>query len=612
MSCTLYVHNDPLGGSKNVSGTTCSGVVQYYTLTYGQSICMDDTKPLIDLNGLVISGSCLPVTPTPSPTPPDYCVFTGFTYYSEPFQCPNDGNTYYDVYGRWLLQVDSRTYSITNPHQPITFVMSNGTDVQNVTIEQNQTLTEFVYPKQNFVYTNTGCTVTNYPDYFIQSIIGGYTDCPSTPTPTQSGTQTPTPTMTQTPSETPTMTPTNTPTNSQTQTPSVTPTETPTNTPTETPTETPTNTPTETPTGTPTETPTNTPTETPTQTVSPTQTMTQTVTPSPTQNVCCTTMVFSGLTFPYNFYSGTYVRQYMSTGSLFAYIDDQSSFYPITCNTFNGVKYSVWTRTDNTHVMMWFEGGTQGYNIFPNSYSGITVCNSSGSGYTSTKVFLTNQWTTDTDSGCVDLAMPQQQTNSNFSISYVDCIPPTPTITPSNTRTPTVTPTPSVTPTMTQTPTNTQTMTQTPSNTPTETPTMTQTPSNTPTGTPTRTPTVTPTKTSTPSVTPTKTSTPTKTPTPSVTPTISVTPSVSSPSYRTYNVEEVTCTLGCTFIQYRTLRIEKTSIQPTLTTNFYYTFDTLPGRRFKVIGLGNSYTNVTVGFPTAVQSASGCGLVTCY
>ncbi len=68
MSCNTYIHNDTYGGSKNISGTTCDGTVGYYTLTYGQSICMDDSKPLLNLNGLELSGSCLAITPTPSPT----------------------------------------------------------------------------------------------------------------------------------------------------------------------------------------------------------------------------------------------------------------------------------------------------------------------------------------------------------------------------------------------------------------------------------------------------------------------------------------------------------------------------------------------------------------
>ena len=45
MSCNLYVHNDPTGGSKYISGTTCSGTEVYYTLTFGQSVCFNDDLP---------------------------------------------------------------------------------------------------------------------------------------------------------------------------------------------------------------------------------------------------------------------------------------------------------------------------------------------------------------------------------------------------------------------------------------------------------------------------------------------------------------------------------------------------------------------------------------
>jgi hypothetical protein len=98
MSCNLFVHTDPTGGSKYISGTTCDGTTAYYTLTFGQSICMDTTKPFLDLCGLVISGSCQTVTPTPTVTPADYCIVSGLTYTVQPFECPFNGTTYYDTY----------------------------------------------------------------------------------------------------------------------------------------------------------------------------------------------------------------------------------------------------------------------------------------------------------------------------------------------------------------------------------------------------------------------------------------------------------------------------------------------------------------------------------
>jgi hypothetical protein len=296
----------------------------------------------------------------------------------------------------------------------------------------------------------------------------------------------------------------------------------------------------------------------------------------------------------------------MSNGGLFAYRDDQTSQYPVFCSTQNGVKFSVW-KDSSDNIIMWNEGSGS-YQIFANA-SGMTVCNSLSSGFTGP--VLSSSYTID----CTDLAMPEVQNGVNYSLSYVNCIAPTPT----NTNTPTVTPTQTNTPTNTITPTQTMTPTTTTTLTATNTPSVTPTNTMTPTNTRTQTPSVTPTKTSTPSVTPTKTSTPTqtatKTSTPTQTPTISVTPSVSSPSYRTYDVEQVSCntlpTCGA-FIQYRTLRIEKTSILPTLTTGFYYTFDSLPGLKFRNLGLGNSYTNISVGFPSQVRSGSNCSAVTCY
>ena len=53
MSCNTYVHNDPIGGSKYISGTTCSGTEVYYTLTIGQSVCFNDDLPLISFLSLL-------------------------------------------------------------------------------------------------------------------------------------------------------------------------------------------------------------------------------------------------------------------------------------------------------------------------------------------------------------------------------------------------------------------------------------------------------------------------------------------------------------------------------------------------------------------------------
>ena len=248
MSCTTYVHNDPIGGSKYVSGTTCTGTVAYYTLTLGQSICMDNSKPLINLNGLVISGDCTGVTPTPTPTPIDFCYLSGFSYYNAVYQCPNDGQDYNEIYGVWYFSAYTGS-NFSNDHPQLSFTLTNGTDYATVSIEPNQYYTEFVYPKVDFQYTDTGCTQTTYPDWYIDT--PPTTQCRLTPTPTMTPTPTKTPTQTPTPTKTPTQTPTPTKTATQTPTPTVTPTV------TDTPTQTPTNT--QTPTITPTITPTVTP-----------------------------------------------------------------------------------------------------------------------------------------------------------------------------------------------------------------------------------------------------------------------------------------------------------------------------------------------------------------
>jgi hypothetical protein len=216
MSCNFYVHNDSSGGSKYISGTTCSGTEAFYYLTIGQSVCMDDSKPLINLNGLVISGSCLPVTPTPSTTPYVYCYVSANTESFGTFQCPNDGTLYQDTYGKLLLYATIDGIVVSS-HPQLDFVITNGVQNQTISIPDGQSFTEFVYPKINFFYTETSCETENLPDWYV-------TNAPVTRC--QFITPTPTPTPTTTVTATPTQTPTNTAT--QTSTPTQTPSQTPT------------------------------------------------------------------------------------------------------------------------------------------------------------------------------------------------------------------------------------------------------------------------------------------------------------------------------------------------------------------------------------------------
>jgi hypothetical protein len=235
MSCNFYVHNDSAGGSKYISGTTCSGTVAYYTLTLGQSVCMDDDKPLINLNGLVISGSCFPITPTPSTTPYGYCYVSGETQTFGVFQCPNNGILYNDIYGKLVLYATIEG-NIVSSHPDLSFVITNGTEFETIVIPDGQEFTEFVYPRVNFFYTETDCLLETLPDWEV--FTPPVTRCLFfTPTPTV--TPTVTPTMTQTPTNTASQTPTNTSTSTQTPTNTSTSTQTPTPTTTTTLTPTP-------------------------------------------------------------------------------------------------------------------------------------------------------------------------------------------------------------------------------------------------------------------------------------------------------------------------------------------------------------------------------------
>jgi hypothetical protein len=283
MSCNLFVHNDPTGGSKYISGTTCSGTQAYYDLHYGDSVCMNTDLPFENFCGLIISGSCLAVTPTPSPTSLSYCIVTGTSYSYSDFICPFDGQTYYDIYGNLKIYA-TISGSIVSEHPNLSAVISNGTNTLTLTIPNGQPYVEYSYIKTNFDYSGGTCTSTSYPSWYVVS--SPYPFCLfSTLTPTPTQTQTPTPTTSATAGLTPTMTPSNTATPTQTKTPTRTPKPTPTNTSTSTPTNTATQTATPTITPTTTATPTQTHTPTASPGLTPTATETQTPTPSITASV---------------------------------------------------------------------------------------------------------------------------------------------------------------------------------------------------------------------------------------------------------------------------------------------------------------------------------------
>lgn len=67
-NCYYFCHDNSFGGSAYVSGTTCDGVEQAYTLNLNDCICMDLDFPIITCESPIFSGSCAP-SPTPSTTP---------------------------------------------------------------------------------------------------------------------------------------------------------------------------------------------------------------------------------------------------------------------------------------------------------------------------------------------------------------------------------------------------------------------------------------------------------------------------------------------------------------------------------------------------------------
>jgi len=111
MSCNTYIHNDPFGGSKYLSGTTCNGTTGEYTLNYGDSICIDNSLPLITCNDLQIQGECQPITPSPTPTP----TATPPNYRIAGFQVTNNGCGNQNISGTsFSITYNGVNYPVTN------------------------------------------------------------------------------------------------------------------------------------------------------------------------------------------------------------------------------------------------------------------------------------------------------------------------------------------------------------------------------------------------------------------------------------------------------------------------------------------------------------------
>lgn len=480
MSCNLFVHADPTGGSKYISGTTCDGTVAYYYLNYGQSVCMNTDKPFSDLCGLIISGSCNSVTPTPTTTPLTYCIVSGLTYSNQPFECPYNGQTYYDVYGTLIIYANLNG-SISTTHPPLTAVITNGIETTNLTIPENQGYAEYNYLKSNFEYSGGTCQNVSYPDWYIVS--GNASFCffvTPTPTNTKTPTVTPTSTLTQTPTntatktQTPTITATNTSTPTNTATNTATVTNTPTNTATPTNTTTPTNTQTNTSTPTPTVTPTMDCSFSGTAvyiapTPTPTNTQTSTQTPTPTPNAVCPEELqfyYSGNTPEYSAFTGTYQRAYSYTGGTFTggYVnyDTPSLYYTfIPGADSSGKVAAIFTRFDGSFYYTLIAFGNNGSDILAFSmYKTNTDYVFNGQQPLPYQIGL--YYIIDSPIiGGVYYPKPgdNEPTNEALKLITYPIVCPTPT----PTSTPTLTKTPTQTATVTKTPTQTPTATLTPS-----------------------------------------------------------------------------------------------------------------------------------------------------
>jgi len=57
MACTYYFNDQP-GTTKYISGTTCDGEVTEQNLTFGHSVCIDNTLPLVACDNFYISDTC--------------------------------------------------------------------------------------------------------------------------------------------------------------------------------------------------------------------------------------------------------------------------------------------------------------------------------------------------------------------------------------------------------------------------------------------------------------------------------------------------------------------------------------------------------------------------
>ena len=540
MSCFNYTYNNQFGGSGYISGTTCAGIVGAYTLTIGQSICMDNDFPIITCDQFDITDYCNNPTPTPTNTP---TITTTPTNSPIP-NCLDQINVVYNVspikteWNGTYTRVTSYTGGTFNygwiDNDPEEYFHTGTSPDGNNYLVYVRNVGATAYTLTNYYFQPT--SLTRYYSIFktIGSIVNnqvttnfgglvGYTGITQgiayvLPQGTQNplGVNTiftyPVPCPTTTATATPTTTPTNTRTPTTTPTNTGTPTTTPTNTGT------PTTTPTNTNTPSVTQTNTSTPTTTPTNTATPSATPLPSLRMVPTFQTCNTeqpsldwTITYSGITYPVEVSNGNNTNilgacipvAYPQIGTTYSF---QANVSPGCGQCFESLYYN-YDRIDYTVVS--FMGDLFGIGLAWSAnttfYSGGTQVFNEFSGQSSTDDFLwyyyPGFWAENPDnvlSGCSQPILYTQLTIGYPQFAFTCAPEPTPT----NTATPTTTPTPSVTPTNTPTPSVTIGITPTATSTLPVTPTQTPSVSPSPTTTLTATPTTTLTASPTPSITP--------------------------------------------------------------------------------------------------------------
>jgi len=481
MSCFNYTYNNPFGGSGYISGTTCAGITGAYTLTIGQSICMDNNFPIISCEQFEISDYCINPTPTPTMTPTNTPTNTNTpTITTTPTNSPipncldqinvaisfNPINTEYNGTYTRVSSYTGGTFNygwVDNDPAGGFFQPGTSPDGNNYLVYvRNVGATAYTLTNYYFVPTST----TRYYSIFktIGSLVnnqattnfGGITQYTGItqgiayilPTGTQPGAGNagtfsyPVPCPTTTPTATPTTTPTNTRTPNTTPTNTATPTATPTNTAT--------------------------PTTTPTNTATPSATPPPSLRMVPIFQTCDSqqpsldwTVTYSGITYPLELTNGDNANTlgvcvpvaYPQIGTTYSF---QANVSP-GCGKCSDSIYYNYDRIDYTVVSSLgdYLGLGLGWSANTTFYSGGTQVFNQFSGSSATDdilwYFYPEFWAENPDSqlsGCSQPILYTQLTIGypQFSFTCVSQPTPTPTNTATPTTTPTMTPSPSSSP----------------------------------------------------------------------------------------------------------------------------------------------------------------------